>query len=45
MDKKNLRILLLEILGPIKQWFAITMLRLMGYKNIHPSIVLRETLK
>lgn len=44
MDKKNVRIFLLERIGPLKQWFRKIMLRLMGYKNIHPSVVLERNL-
>lgn len=44
MDNKNLRILLLETLGPFKQWLRKKLLRLMGYKNIHPSVVLERNL-
>jgi len=44
MENKNVRILLLETLGPIKQWLRKKLLRLMGYKNIHPSVVLERNL-
>jgi acetyltransferase-like isoleucine patch superfamily enzyme len=44
MDNKNVRILLLETLGPFKQWLRKKLLRLMGYKNIHPSVVLERNL-
>lgn len=44
MFNKSLRILVLEILGPIKQAIRISMLRAMGYKNIHPNVVLKRNL-
>lgn len=44
MFKKSLRILLLEILGPIIQSIRVLNLRAMGYKNIHKSVVLERNL-
>lgn len=41
---KSLRILVLETLGPIKQSLRLLKLRIMGYKNIHPSVILERNL-
>ena len=44
MSKKGIRILVLETFGPIKQAFRSFILRLLGYKNIHKSVVLERNL-
>lgn len=43
-SKKTIRILLLETLGPMKQQFRRWILKGMGYKNIHESVVLERDL-
>lgn len=44
MTNKSLRILALEILGPIRQSLRMFKLRIMGYKNINSSAVLERNL-
>ena len=44
MINKSFRILVLETIGPIIQTLRFLRLRIMGYKNIHPSVVLERDL-
>lgn len=44
INKKSLRILFLEIFGPIKQALRLFILRATGYRNIHKSVVLERNL-
>lgn len=43
-SNKSFRILMLEILGPVKQAFRRRCLRCMGYINIHETVVLERGL-
>lgn len=42
MSKKTFRIRLLEIIGPRVQRLRLLMLRIKGYKNIHPSVIIER---
>ena len=44
MTNKSLRILLLESLGPFMQSLRMLKLKVMGYKNIHPTVVMERNL-
>jgi serine acetyltransferase len=43
-SKKSFRILVLEVLGPVKQAFRRWYLKCLGYKNIHWTVVLERGL-